>query len=154
MGCISSKKARCESPDYRRRQHAPTTQSRRRRNGRRRSSSSSSLLHSTVSSFGPLEGIKEEPEKEEGLEDYEEEEVIVNERKNGSSRALKGPPSHPKPAFSLKFGRPAEGEHAAASAWPSWFSAVAGEAIEGWSPLRSDSFKRLEKVSCCWLRKF
>ncbi|KAH6803003.1 Protein kinase superfamily protein [Perilla frutescens var. frutescens] len=144
MGCISSKKARSESPEYRRRPSSSSTHSRRRRNGPRRSSASSSLLQSTVS-YGPLEGIKEEPEKEEGLEE-EEEEVCVNERKNGSSRALKGPSSHKKGAvFSLKFGRLTEGDHVSAG-WPSWFSAVAGEAIEGWSPLRSDSFKRLEKI--------
>lgn len=37
------------------------------------------------------------------------------------------------------------GEQVAAG-WPSWLSAVAGEAIKGWVPLKADSFEKLEKV--------
>lgn len=40
-----------------------------------------------------------------------------------------------------------EGEQVAAG-WPAWLSAVAGEAIQGWVPLRAESFEKLEKV--CW----
>lgn len=38
-----------------------------------------------------------------------------------------------------------EGEQVAAG-WPPWLSAVAGEAIQGWIPLKADSFEKLEKV--------
>ncbi|KAK8709887.1 hypothetical protein V6N13_060887 [Hibiscus sabdariffa] len=38
-----------------------------------------------------------------------------------------------------------EGEHVAAG-WPAWLSAVAGEAINGWVPLKADSYKKLEKI--------
>lgn len=38
-----------------------------------------------------------------------------------------------------------EGEQVAAG-WPSWLSAVAGDAIQGWVPLKADSFEKLEKV--------
>jgi hypothetical protein len=38
-----------------------------------------------------------------------------------------------------------EGEQVAAG-WPPWLSAVAGEAIQGWIPLKADSFVKLEKV--------
>ncbi|GMN54221.1 hypothetical protein TIFTF001_023352 [Ficus carica] len=38
-----------------------------------------------------------------------------------------------------------EGEQVAAG-WPAWLSAVAGEAIHGWVPLRADSFEKLEKI--------
>lgn len=38
-----------------------------------------------------------------------------------------------------------EGEQVAAG-WPAWLSAVAGEAIQGWVPLRPESFEKLEKV--------
>lgn len=31
--------------------------------------------------------------------------------------------------------------------WPSWLTAVAGEAINGWVPRRADSFKKLDKAS-------
>ncbi|RDX99774.1 Protein IMPAIRED IN BABA-INDUCED STERILITY 1, partial [Mucuna pruriens] len=38
-----------------------------------------------------------------------------------------------------------QGEHVAAG-WPAWLSAVAGEAIHGWVPLRADAFEKLEKI--------
>ncbi|KAJ7523102.1 hypothetical protein O6H91_18G037400 [Diphasiastrum complanatum] len=38
-----------------------------------------------------------------------------------------------------------EGEQVAAG-WPSWLSAVAGEAIKGWIPRRADSFEKLHKI--------
>lgn len=38
-----------------------------------------------------------------------------------------------------------EGEQVAAG-WPAWLSAVAGEAIHGWVPLKADSYEKLEKV--------
>ncbi|MCL7041401.1 hypothetical protein MKW94_029978 [Papaver nudicaule] len=41
--------------------------------------------------------------------------------------------------------RHVEGEQVAAG-WPSWLSAVAGEAIHGWIPLRAESFEKLEKI--------
>lgn len=39
-----------------------------------------------------------------------------------------------------------KGAHVVAG-WPSWLSAVAGEAIDGWVPRRADSFEKLDKVS-------
>ncbi|KAG6584424.1 Protein IMPAIRED IN BABA-INDUCED STERILITY 1, partial [Cucurbita argyrosperma subsp. sororia] len=33
-----------------------------------------------------------------------------------------------------------------AAGWPAWLSAVAGEAIQGWIPLRSDAYEKLEKI--------
>lgn len=52
-----------------------------------------------------------------------------------------------KPTFelSIRFGRSSVAEHVAAG-WPAWLSAVAGEAIDGWVPQRSDSFERFEKI--------
>ncbi|PIA47138.1 hypothetical protein AQUCO_01400085v1 [Aquilegia coerulea] len=38
-----------------------------------------------------------------------------------------------------------EGEQVAAG-WPSWLSAVAGEAIKGWLPRRADAFEKLDKI--------
>ncbi|KAG9459791.1 hypothetical protein H6P81_004299 [Aristolochia fimbriata] len=37
------------------------------------------------------------------------------------------------------------GEQVAAG-WPSWLSAVAGEAIKGWTPRRADTFEKLDKI--------
>jgi hypothetical protein len=42
-----------------------------------------------------------------------------------------------------------EGEQVAAG-WPSWLSAVAGEAIRGWIPLKVDDFQKLEQVLRCF----
>jgi hypothetical protein len=39
-----------------------------------------------------------------------------------------------------------EGE-AVAAGWPAWLSSVAAEAVQGWIPLKADSFEKLEKVS-------
>ncbi|CAN0870991.1 Protein IMPAIRED IN BABA-INDUCED STERILITY 1 [Linum grandiflorum] len=33
-----------------------------------------------------------------------------------------------------------------AAGWPAWLSAVAGEAIHGWVPLKADSFQKLDKI--------
>ncbi|KAK3140073.1 hypothetical protein QOZ80_5AG0395240 [Eleusine coracana subsp. coracana] len=41
--------------------------------------------------------------------------------------------------------RRVDGEQAAAG-WPSWLSAVAAEAVQGWVPLRAEGFEKLEKV--------
>ncbi|CAI0431587.1 unnamed protein product, partial [Linum tenue] len=38
-----------------------------------------------------------------------------------------------------------QGEQVAAG-WPAWLSAVAGEAIHGWVPLKADSFQKLDKI--------
>lgn len=147
MGCISSKTARCESPEYR---YSSSSSGRSRRTHGRSRYSAASLLHAR-GAFGPLEKIKEEPEKEDGVEEEEEEEIgeeeYRKERHNhsGNLRDLKRGSSHKRSVFSFKFGRLTEAEHVAAG-WPAWLSAVAGEAIDGWLPLRSDSFKRLEKV--------
>ncbi|PNX79738.1 putative serine threonine-protein kinase, partial [Trifolium pratense] len=37
-----------------------------------------------------------------------------------------------------------QSEHLAAG-WPAWLSAVAGDAIHGWIPLRPDAFHKLQK---------
>ncbi|KAJ7956430.1 Protein kinase superfamily protein [Quillaja saponaria] len=51
-------------------------------------------------------------------------------------------------SLSFRFGnlpKYVEGEQVAAG-WPAWLSAVAGEAIQGWVPLRADAFEKLEKI--------
>lgn len=44
-----------------------------------------------------------------------------------------------------KIPKAVEGEQVAAG-WPTWLSAVAGEAIKGWVPRRADSFEKLDKI--------
>jgi hypothetical protein len=38
--------------------------------------------------------------------------------------------------------------------WPSWLSAVAGEAINGWVPRKAESFQKLDKVSLLFLHPY
>ncbi|KAL2454218.1 Protein kinase superfamily protein [Abeliophyllum distichum] len=109
----------------------------------------SGRLHSLSSlpvkgAFGrPLEKIKEESEEEKEGESVKKRRSHVDH--SGNLRALKRGASEKKAVFSIKFGRLTESEHVAAG-WPTWLSAVAGEAIEGWLPLRSDAFEKLEKI--------
>uniref|UniRef100_A0A5B6YNE6 Protein kinase domain-containing protein n=2 Tax=Davidia involucrata TaxID=16924 RepID=A0A5B6YNE6_DAVIN len=130
MGCISSKRARSPSPAF---DFSVPVQD----NG---SSVNLDSLLRNRGGFGELEKIKEEPEKEN------EDSVSVDRnrelRKNKSSK--KGS-SERKFSFSLKFGRYTAAEQIAAG-WPPWLSAVAGEAVEGWLPLRSDLFEKLDKI--------
>ncbi|KAJ9540726.1 hypothetical protein OSB04_027232 [Centaurea solstitialis] len=48
-------------------------------------------------------------------------------------------------AFNVKLARSTVAEHVAAG-WPAWLIAVAGDAIDGWTPLKWENFERLEKI--------
>ncbi|OVA15039.1 Protein kinase domain [Macleaya cordata] len=52
--------------------------------------------------------------------------------------------SRPNPRLS-NLPKHVYGEQVAAG-WPAWLSAVAGEAIKGWTPRRADSFEKLDKI--------
>ena len=67
---------------------------------------------------------------------------------SGSDLGESGRASSRSDSLSLRLGnlqKYIEGEHVAAG-WPAWLSAVAGEAIHGWVPLKADSYEKLEKV--------
>ncbi|GAB4851231.1 hypothetical protein Ancab_030527 [Ancistrocladus abbreviatus] len=73
-------------------------------------------------------------------DDKREEVRDGNQRQRGEKRRssrmnprLSNPPKH------------IHGEQVAAG-WPSWLSAVAGEAINGWIPRRADTFEKLDKI--------
>ncbi|XP_077224053.1 putative serine/threonine-protein kinase At1g54610 [Tasmannia lanceolata] len=61
--------------------------------------------------------------------------VTVDIGSNGGEPSLK--------IFNVPNG--VEGEQVSAG-WPSWLTAVAGEAIKGWVPRRADSFEKLDKI--------
>ncbi|PIN00549.1 Cdc2-related protein kinase [Handroanthus impetiginosus] len=143
MGCVSSKKARAQSPAF----DDVSSSASVGRGNRPARLASSGPLHAQAA-FGPLEKIKEEPDKETEVEEEDEESGSKGhdfEDYSGNLRALKRGASQKKAVFSIKFGRLAEGEQVAAG-WPAWLAAVAGEAIDGWVPLRSDTYERLEKI--------
>ncbi|KAK4477595.1 hypothetical protein RD792_016831 [Penstemon davidsonii] len=144
MGCISSKKARSQSPKFDSLSSKSSSKNNAGRDkGRARLPSSSTATLIGQAAFGPLEKIKEEPEKED--EDEDEDERHGVQGRSGNLKALKKGASEKRAAFSIKFGRLTEAEHVAAG-WPTWLSAVAGDAVDGWLPLRSDAFERLEKI--------
>ncbi|GLU12421.1 hypothetical protein SLE2022_291040 [Rubroshorea leprosula] len=133
MGCVSSKQAVSVTPAFDHsgglRDNAGTgnnsgrsrfgfSDAEKKRNGSRKKKSSSK----TASDIGV------------GLSGSE-----LGESGRGSSRS---------DSLSLRLGNLSkyiEGEQVAAG-WPAWLSAVAGEAIHGWVPLRADGFEKLEKI--------
>ncbi|KZV33291.1 putative serine/threonine-protein kinase [Dorcoceras hygrometricum] len=72
-----------------------------------------------------------------------------NEQKEETARRPKGERrrSRPNPRLSNP-PKHIHGEQVAAG-WPSWLSAVAGEAINGWTPRRADTFEKIEKARGC-----
>ncbi|XP_060190132.1 cyclin-dependent kinase C-2 C-like [Lycium barbarum] len=139
MGCVSSKQARAHSPPPRRNNSSVVTTTTTNAVINGESTDHPNVHHKIKNgSFAPLEKIKEEPEKEKNAES-------LIRRSNSNSRGSKKGSSEKKANFSIKFGRLTEGEHLAAG-WPVWLTAVTSEAIEGWMPLRSDAFQRLEKI--------
>ncbi|CAA3027335.1 probable serine threonine- kinase At1g54610 [Olea europaea subsp. europaea] len=68
------------------------------------------------------------------------------EPKDGNVRQPRGERrrSRPNPRLSNP-PKNIHGEQVAAG-WPAWLSAVAGEAINGWTPRRADTFEKLDKI--------
>ncbi|XP_010258219.1 PREDICTED: probable serine/threonine-protein kinase At1g54610 isoform X2 [Nelumbo nucifera] len=127
MGCITSKQAVSVTPAF---DHSGAF----RDNG---SGVSASSLRNR-SGLVELENKKKKKKKAESGDAASE----LGESKRGSSNG--------GDSFSLRLGnlpKYVEGEQVAAG-WPAWLSAVAGEAIQGWVPLKADSFEKLEKVKC------
>ncbi|KAG6578560.1 Protein IMPAIRED IN BABA-INDUCED STERILITY 1, partial [Cucurbita argyrosperma subsp. sororia] len=129
MGCISSKQVAkaAASPVY---NHRPTkTATATAKNGSAATMDRSSKTHSVTT-------LEHEKKGEEKLEDRGRD---LKKSKKGSSQGENG---------TLRSGpsqRYVEAEQVAAG-WPSWLSSAAGEAIQGWVPLRADSFEKLEKI--------
>ncbi|GFZ08968.1 protein kinase superfamily protein [Actinidia rufa] len=72
--------------------------------------------------------------------DEREEKKDVSAKQRGERRR-----SRPNPRLSNP-PKCANGEQVAAG-WPAWLSDVAGEAINGWTPRRVDTFEKLDKAS-------
>ncbi|XP_020553184.1 probable serine/threonine-protein kinase At1g54610 isoform X2 [Sesamum indicum] len=72
-------------------------------------------------------------QKEEDQKDENARRARGERRRSKPNPRLSNPPKH------------IHGEQVAAG-WPSWLSAVAGEAINGWTPRRADSFEKIDKI--------
>ncbi|XAR51704.1 Cyclin-dependent kinase [Bertholletia excelsa] len=131
MGCINSKEARSPRSAFDSTTTSTFTVT--------QNSHFDSSLHKR-GGFKDLEKIKEEPQREN-----EEEPVHSQTCELKKSKSIKKANSNSKAVFSLRIGRYKEAEQIAAG-WPSWLSAVAGEAVEGWLPLRVDLFEKLNKI--------
>ncbi|OIV95798.1 hypothetical protein TanjilG_20248 [Lupinus angustifolius] len=88
---------------------------------------------------------RREEEKREEVKD----EVVEGETGNGGGEEKRGRSSRrrsskPNPRLSNPPGH-VHGEQVAAG-WPSWLSKVAGEAINGLTPRRADTFEKLDKI--------
>ncbi|KAG1366832.1 protein IMPAIRED IN BABA-INDUCED STERILITY 1 [Cocos nucifera] len=120
MGCVASKKAVSVTP-------AVDTSGvlRDHRQGPVAASASSSRRHRA-------EEARWEKEKNDRREPGDSGEVSV---KSTSSRSF----------WLGSLPKSVQGEQVAAG-WPAWLCAVAGEAIQGWVPLKADSFEKLEKI--------
>jgi cyclin-dependent kinase 12/13 len=75
----------------------------------------------------------------------EKPEKVKRERRSRSSRSAAAAAAHAEVRLGGSFANKARGEQVAAG-WPAWLSAVAGEAIDGWTPRRADSFEKIDKV--------
>ncbi|XP_066391464.1 probable serine/threonine-protein kinase At1g54610 [Miscanthus floridulus] len=77
----------------------------------------------------------------------EKPEKVKRERRSRSSRsaAAAAAAAHAEVRLGGSFANKARGEQVAAG-WPAWLSAVAGEAIGGWTPRRADSFEKIDKI--------
>ncbi|XP_073054457.1 probable serine/threonine-protein kinase At1g54610 [Primulina eburnea] len=93
-----------------------------------------------------VDPVSKSEEEGGGGEVQNGEDTKEEERKEGSRRRQKGERrrSRPNPRLSNP-PMHIHGEQVAAG-WPSWLSAVAGEAINGWTPRRADSFEKIDKI--------
>lgn len=146
MGCVSSKKIRCQSPPYD--DDVCFTScggGRIQRQKSRRLSTTAPPLRRVETASGPLEKLNVDAVKEAEVvvrlqverEGRESVEVYREELKRGASQK--------KADVGAPVGRSSESELAAAG-WPAWLCTVAADAIEGWAPLRSDAYERLDKI--------
>lgn len=83
-------------------------------------------------------------------------EIVVEEVRNGGEKLEKKGERNQKARgerrrvrLNPRIGNAPKSVHGEldAAGWPSWLSAVAGEAIKGWTPRRADSFEKIDKAS-------
>ncbi|KAK7316325.1 hypothetical protein VNO77_35278 [Canavalia gladiata] len=101
-----------------------------------------------ASSPSPASGDRSErrPASSKGHSRLEQRKVTEDERNN--KKIKKSASKRSNGSFSFRIGlghRFVEAEQNAAG-WPPWLTAVAAEAIQGWVPLKADSFQKLEKI--------
>lgn len=105
---------------------------------------------------GKTSSVEKERKEEAKVVRADRAEVEVHEAQNGGNRketeeddrSTRSRRRSSRPRPNPRLSNPPkhlQGEQVAAG-WPSWLSAVAGEAINGWTPRRADTFEKLDKV--------
>lgn len=89
--------------------------------------------------MGPTNADAVKKENGAGAEAVAGEEAPPQQPKKERKRQGKTDPRHGS------FSNRTRGEQVAAG-WPPWLAAVAGEAINGWTPRRADSFEKIDKI--------
>ncbi|XP_074268653.1 protein IMPAIRED IN BABA-INDUCED STERILITY 1-like [Silene latifolia] len=138
MGCICSKQAEESSPcrDYKGEIRVKRSTSERRE---------TSTLDEFHESHNYEDVVKEDAKVVLSFEEKEDEE---RENETIGIKSSKSKSSSSNFSLSLRFGS-VKGQviaEQAAAGWPSWLTAVAGEAIHGWVPLQAQGFEKLEKI--------
>ncbi|CAN6329560.1 unnamed protein product [Urochloa humidicola] len=132
MGCAASRPGTVSSPSYEVSSSSYSTVSRSAS-----ASASADLGSSSAVSIWSRRPVRLDAPA--GAEDDDQ-----RRRRSGREASANAAPT----ATTTRLGnirRCVEGEQAAAG-WPSWLSAVAAEAVQGWVPLRAEGFEKLEKV--------
>ncbi|KAB8091789.1 hypothetical protein EE612_017402 [Oryza sativa] len=83
--------------------------------------------------------------EEEEEEEEEEKKPPKPARRERRARSSRSAAEAARLGLGGSFANRARGEQVAAG-WPAWLSAVVGEAIDGWTPRRADSFEKIDKV--------
>lgn len=135
MGCVFAREA----------SSAPVTVSKDRE--KERSSSIGAAVQSGEKSHFPAPVVKTEAGVEEANGNQKEEKQVGGRRQPRGERSERRR-QRPNPRLSNP-PKSVQGEQVAAG-WPSWLSAVAGEAINGWTPRRADTFEKIDKVRSLW----
>ncbi|KAJ8623153.1 hypothetical protein MRB53_031682 [Persea americana] len=131
MGCVFAREA----------SSAPVTVSKDRE--KERSSSIGAAVQSGEKSHFPAPVVKTEAGVEEANGNQKEEKQVGGRRQPRGERSERRR-QRPNPRLSNP-PKSVQGEQVAAG-WPSWLSAVAGEAINGWTPRRADTFEKIDKI--------
>ncbi|CAO2821941.1 unnamed protein product [Amaranthus hypochondriacus] len=84
---------------------------------------------------------------EDGNGEFKKNKEEQDEEKQGNDNGDKGIRKRSS-RYNPRLSNPPKNVHGeqVAAGWPSWLSAVAGEAINGWTPRRADSFEKLDKI--------
>ena len=144
MGCISSKRAAAATASP-----PPVFDQSRRTESRRRRNTPAPPLAKALSPMVKREEKKEEQKEEEQEQEEREKKSSSNDVGGKNLKVSKSKRSNSNFSLTLQFGSTKSSQVVAqqtTAGWPGWLSAVAGEAIHGWLPLRADGFEKLEKV--------